>query len=280
MGKKEGKMNSDIGGKKDSEGLNLLGSPRFKDIGNGRFRCVETGHELPAHSKDSYSLTKHCRLGLINSALSKNKPPLNMFRQDPQSSSKLICKLTGDIINKNEQHIWKHINGKHFLSVLEQKEVEQEAPKELVEKKKGKGEKKGNRNGKRDKKAEAEDLDKKIKKQEEEVEKDISLVKEKKSDPDEDIDFWMPPAGERWDNDDGGDRWGSDTEDDSADEKDGDSNVDNNECAVELSKRKECMPQETEGSSFVSRKKMKKKTVTEGCVKGTSSGLESNTASS
>jgi hypothetical protein len=28
----------------------------------------------------------------------------------------------------------------------------------------------------------------------------------------EEEDFWMPPAGERWDNDDGGDRWCSDSE--------------------------------------------------------------------
>lgn len=33
-------------------------------------------------------------------------------------SSKLICKLTEDTINKSEEHIWKHINGKRFLNKL------------------------------------------------------------------------------------------------------------------------------------------------------------------
>lgn len=33
-------------------------------------------------------------------------------------SSKLVCKLTGDTINKSEEHIWKHINGKRFLNKL------------------------------------------------------------------------------------------------------------------------------------------------------------------
>ncbi|XP_056862125.1 UPF0329 protein ECU05_1680/ECU11_0050 isoform X3 [Raphanus sativus] len=28
----------------------------------------------------------------------------------------------------------------------------------------------------------------------------------------QELDFWMPPDGERWDFDDGGDRWGSDSE--------------------------------------------------------------------
>ncbi|KAI7755845.1 hypothetical protein M8C21_023613, partial [Ambrosia artemisiifolia] len=32
-------------------------------------------------------------------------------------SSKLICKLTGHTVNKTEEHIWKHINGKRFLNM-------------------------------------------------------------------------------------------------------------------------------------------------------------------
>lgn len=32
--------------------------------------------------------------------------------------SKLICKLTGDTINKSEEHIWKHISGKRFQHKL------------------------------------------------------------------------------------------------------------------------------------------------------------------
>ncbi|KAJ7970744.1 Surfeit locus 2 [Quillaja saponaria] len=42
-----------------------------------------------------------------------------MFKQDPLCRSKLKCKLTGDTINKSEEHIWKHINGKRFLNKLE-----------------------------------------------------------------------------------------------------------------------------------------------------------------
>lgn len=69
------------------EGKNLLGKPKFKKMENGRFRCVETGHEVPAHAKDSYAQSKHCRIGLIDAALARSKPPLNMFHQDPQSRS-------------------------------------------------------------------------------------------------------------------------------------------------------------------------------------------------
>jgi len=34
----------------------------------------------------------------------------------------------------------------------------------------------------------------------------------------EDEDFWMPPVGDRWDHDDGGDRWGSESESESVQE--------------------------------------------------------------
>nr|GMD25337.1 surfeit locus protein 2 [Ipomoea batatas] len=131
----------------EKEGQNLLGEPTFKKLENGRFKCVETGHELPAHGRDSYARSKHCRLGLIDAALASKKPPLNMFSQDPLSKSKLKCKLTGLTVNKSEEHIWKHINGKRFLRI----------------------------------------------------------------DPEE-AEFWMPPVGEHWDFDDGGNRWGSGSE--------------------------------------------------------------------
>lgn len=137
------------------EGSNLLGSPTFTQLENGRFKCLESGHEMLAKDKESYSHSKRCRLGLIDFALANNKPPLNMFKQDSLSryysnldytfsflgfcfssdsfgyltliyvikfclffSSKLICKLTGDTVNKSEEHIWKHINGKRFLNKL------------------------------------------------------------------------------------------------------------------------------------------------------------------
>ncbi|XP_022152174.1 uncharacterized protein LOC111019957 isoform X2 [Momordica charantia] len=108
------------------EGAELLGQPTFTELDNGRFRCVETGHEVLAKNKDSYSRTKRCRLGLIDFALCRRKVPLNMFEQDPLFCSKLKCKLTGDTINKTEEHIWKHINGRRFLYKLEQKELEKD----------------------------------------------------------------------------------------------------------------------------------------------------------
>ena len=75
----------DKASKTKKEGTSLLGAPSFTQLDNGRFKCVETGHEMLAKDKDSYSNSKRCRLGLIDFALSKNKPPLNIFKQDPLS---------------------------------------------------------------------------------------------------------------------------------------------------------------------------------------------------
>lgn len=44
----------------------------------------------------------------------------------------------------------------------------------------------------------------------EEVISEVRKSSNENSDTEE--DFWMPPAGDRWDNDDGGDRWGSESE--------------------------------------------------------------------
>ncbi|XP_062104605.1 uncharacterized protein LOC133815824 isoform X3 [Humulus lupulus] len=68
----------------EKEGTDLLGSPTFKVLDNGRFKCVETGHEVLEKDKD-YSSSKQFRLGLIDYAVSHNKPPLNVFKQDPLS---------------------------------------------------------------------------------------------------------------------------------------------------------------------------------------------------
>lgn len=82
---KEGAMATSEENSKEKEGANLLGSPTFEKLENGRFKCVETGHELLAKDKDSYSQCKRCRLGLIDYAVSHCKPPVNMFKQDPLS---------------------------------------------------------------------------------------------------------------------------------------------------------------------------------------------------
>ncbi|KAF5958823.1 hypothetical protein HYC85_006048 [Camellia sinensis] len=120
---------------KGKEGKNLPGRPKFKKLENGRFKCVEIGHEVPSHARDSYAQSKRCWIGLIDAALAHNKPPLNTFHQRPSRPHKglsskrsikekeeamtrnsgLICTLTGNIVNKSEEHI----NGKRFLNMLE-----------------------------------------------------------------------------------------------------------------------------------------------------------------
>lgn len=268
------------------EGKFLLGKPKFKKLENGRYKCVETGHELPADARESYSHTKHCRLGLIDSALARNKPPLNMFHQDPLSRSRLICKLTGLTVNKTEEHIWKHINGKRFLNMLEKEEAEagKEASDDLVVveseqkpkkalKSKGVGlvEDGGKQKPEKASKSKGDGLKKK--KEENDVSKIISEVRdpeEKDSDTEED-EFWMPPVGDRWDFDNGKDRWGSDlesgvdpendedldSENDDANEADANGKESNNE-TKELSKRTKRMSIEIEPSDVAAKKKKKK----------------------
>ncbi|KAI3452492.1 hypothetical protein Pfo_009156 [Paulownia fortunei] len=261
MGKKKGEENPKPSEQK--EGHNLLGAPAFEQLENGRFKCVETGHELPAHATDSYAESKHCRLGLIDSALARNRPPLNMFRQDPVSRSKLICRLTGVTINKSEEHIWKHINGKRFLNLLDKKEAEKEMPNGTMDKQdeeKVKKKKKKNEDGSLKKK-------KKIEKEEEHIDEIINEVRDstgKSSDSKNEADFWMPPIGERWDHDDGGDRWGSGSEsgpetDDAGEEGSGAEEAKHE--AGELSKQTKRMSLEIGPSSFASRKKKKKTNV-------------------
>lgn len=56
---------------------------------------------------------------------------------------------------------------------------------------------------------------KKKKKQDKTVSEVISEVRDASEDSDleeDGDDFWMPPEGDRWDNDDGGKRWGSTSE--------------------------------------------------------------------
>lgn len=62
---------------------------------------------------------------------------------------------------------------------------------------------------------------KKNKKKEKAVEEIVSEVRdsaENESDSEE-LEFWMPPVGDRWDFDDGGDRWGSGSELEESDEE-------------------------------------------------------------
>lgn len=70
---------------KVQEGSFLLGLPTFVDLGNGRWRCEETGHDLPTKEKPSYARSKACRLALIDAALAKKNPLLNTFQPHPVS---------------------------------------------------------------------------------------------------------------------------------------------------------------------------------------------------
>ncbi|PIA30288.1 hypothetical protein AQUCO_05600009v1 [Aquilegia coerulea] len=242
----------------EEEGYNLLGSPTFEKLENGRFKCLETGHEMLPKDKELYSNSKRCRLGLIDAALSQKKPPLNMFKQDPNCKLKVVCKLTGDIVNKTEEHIWKHINGKRFLNKLEQKEAEKLAPKEVaVEKVEEKALKKSKLN------ANGEKKDRKKKDKSNEVDKD-AMRDPQTSDigsDSEEPEFWSPPVGSRWDFDDGKDRWGSDTESgpESDDEnmKEG-ADTENDVESGELTTRTKRMSIEVGPSSFASKKKKRK----------------------
>lgn len=251
---KGGEKGKGIGGEK--EGQFLLGHPTFTPLGNGRFRCSETGHEMPAKDMESYGRSKRFRLALIDAALLQNKPPLNTFSQHPLSKLKLICKLTGDSINKSEEHIWKHINGKRFQNKLEQKEAEntkfgvvEREPKKSYEASK----------------SQRTDVKKDVKSK-------VSCSKKFKdngSDSDE-PDFWMPPVGSRWDLDDGNDRWGSctsfghETDDDNGTD-DADDNEGEGVMSEDLSVRTKRMSIAIGPSSFASRKK-KTKTAS-GCDK-------------
>lgn len=278
MGKKEKTAAGEEREIKDKEGRNLLGKPKFKKLENGRYRCVETGHEVPnAEAKAVYCETKHCRLGLIDAALAKKKPPLNMFEQDPALRSKLICQLTGDTINKSEEHIWKHINGKRFLHALEKKEAEKKTGGEAIE-----GEEQTPnselkedpvKEKKKDKKKKKKDKKKKKENDTDKANGEVMNTSDKERDS-EDIDFWVPPDGERWDMDDGGDRWGSGSESESesdvalepdeeavANGADAAAADESKDEATELSKRTKRMSIEIETTGLVSKKK--KKTVSQ-----------------
>ncbi|KAK9117332.1 hypothetical protein Sjap_016279 [Stephania japonica] len=247
--------------KKGKEGKNLLGSPTFKELENGRLKCIETGHELLSKDKESYSHSKRCRLGLVDSALAHGKAPLNMFKQDSLCRSKLVCKLTGDVVNKSEEHIWKHINGRRFLNKLELMETKKLCGDDGVLEKEMEDEEK-----KRVKASKliANGVNKEKKAVEEDNNCESNEREECKSDSEE-LEFWVPPVGSRWDFDDGGDRWGSGTEsggseDDNDDEMDG-ADVEIAAKSVELSMQyvyqAKRMSIEVGPSSFASRKKRK-----------------------
>ncbi|KQJ83170.1 hypothetical protein BRADI_5g13520v3 [Brachypodium distachyon] len=188
-----------VEGGAEKEGSFLLGQPTWEDAGGGRWRCAETGHELPEREKDSYARSRACRIALIDHGVAHKKPPLSAFKPHPEHKSKLICNITGDTINKSEEHIWKHVNGKRFLNKLEkleEKMTSSETTKGEVEQSKEVA-KKSKSSKKKDKKKAAV--------------VDTSLPREPQPEIDDsdDSEFWVPPVGSRWDDDDGKDRWES-----------------------------------------------------------------------
>lgn len=70
---------------------------------------------------------------------------------------------------------------------------------------------------------------KKNKKEEKSVDEIVNEVRDpadKSSDTEEEeAEFWMPPEGERWDHDDGGDRWGDDSDSSPEDEEVGEQGI-------------------------------------------------------
>ncbi|CAN6239871.1 unnamed protein product [Urochloa humidicola] len=252
----------------EKEGAFLLGHPTWEDAGDGRWRCAETGHELPEREKEAYARSRACRLALIDHAVARKKPPLNAFKPHPEHKSKLVCNITGDTVNKSEEHIWKHINGKRFLNKLEKLE-EQMASGDMA-------------NGEAAKSNEVAKKSKSSKKEKKDKKKanvaSPSLPREPKPEMDDsdDPDFWVPPVGSRWDDDDGKDRWesspgkdnpakneGGSDNDGGGDNDDGDDeNMADKDDAEsrELASRTKRMSLEAVGpSSFASRKKKPKK---------------------
>ncbi|KAG0489271.1 hypothetical protein HPP92_008082 [Vanilla planifolia] len=172
---------SGTGESKEEEGRFLLGSPTFVDIGNGRLRCEETGHELLAKDKDSYSRTKSCRLGLINSALANKKPPLNTFLPHPLLNARSSCIIC--VVKKGLPQEEKEVKGVRSPQKLE-KDVKSKMQTKL--------------------KAACIKKDLKDK---------ASLPHHPVSSDSEDPNYWVPPTGHRWDCDDGNDRWENNTSD-------------------------------------------------------------------
>ncbi|KAJ6821348.1 surfeit locus protein 2-like [Iris pallida] len=241
------------GGSSEKEGSFLLGLPKYVEIGNGRLRCSETGHELPAKEAEAYSRSKACRLALIDAAVSKKKPPLNTFKPHPLSKSKLVCELTGDTINKSEEHIWKHISGRRFQNKLEQKEAEKLAPVEEKEK----GTKKSRKLSKSSLTVGKDDRSTKDDGNASSEGKPMENISDL-----EKLDFWVPPVGDRWDCDDGKDRWESCTtsdhetdKEDDPDEAEEQPELESLELSAGRTKRTSI---EVGPSSFASRKKKKK----------------------
>lgn len=97
---------------------------------------------------------------------------------------------------------------KVFIFMAEQKELEKESAKS--------GEQQGKKKAAKASKPSTENSNKKKKK---ELEKTTSEAREPNGGNDSEDAFWMPPVGQRWDCDNGGDRWGSGSDSEHESEK-------------------------------------------------------------
>ncbi|PKI68373.1 hypothetical protein CRG98_011281 [Punica granatum] len=107
----------------EKEGAGLVAPPTFAELPNGRVKCVETGYEMVTGDVQCYSRSKRCRLGLIDFALAHNKPPLNMFKQDP------LCrfyKLYADWCFGTEQKEEVDVTSKRKMGVVNMKKKKEE----------------------------------------------------------------------------------------------------------------------------------------------------------
>nr|CAB3487398.1 unnamed protein product [Digitaria exilis] len=162
---------SEGGGEK--EGAFLLGQPTWEDAGDGRWRCVETGHELPEREKEAYARSRACRLALVDHAVAHKKPPLNAFKPHPEHKS--YINVTN--VEKLEEQ----------MASGEMADVEAAKSNEVAKKSKSR---------KKDKKKTN-------------VASPLPREPKPEMDDSDDSDFWAPPVGSRWDDDDGKDRWQS-----------------------------------------------------------------------
>ncbi|KAL2608674.1 hypothetical protein R1flu_027247 [Riccia fluitans] len=189
---------------------------------------AQTGHEMPAEAQATYSQTKKCRSALFDAALKKRIAPLNYFDQSPANKDKIICKLTGVVLNKKEEAVWKHMMGKKFEAKLAEKEAEKEKARGDVEMTENSEEEQPKKNSSKKEKSLNNGVEKQSAKKAgkikagnvetrrngEEAELgsksacDVEVENEEEGGSSDSSDFWMPPPGNRWDFDDGTeDRW-------------------------------------------------------------------------
>lgn len=133
-----------------------------------------------------------------------------------------LSQQTRFVILKVDDEQGSHVvNGCVFVvCVIEEKEREKESgsvPEEGGEAVVKEGKKKNKKKKKKDKKKKKKkELDEKEEMCGEDVADGVENENGEEGEEKE-LDFWMPPDGERWDFDDGGDRWGSDSEEEGDD---------------------------------------------------------------